>query len=141
MLDPLIGEPLAYLATPYTKLERADAVREACRIAAELMISGVRVFSPIAHGHALQAASQYECPQDGDFWRGVNRPFLERSQVLIVAMMPGYERSDGVRDEIRFFERAGRPIFYLCPKRMTMTRRRGGPWRVKLAKKNAAVAI
>lgn len=104
---------LAYLASPYSNLDLVNAWIDASVIAGRLLRSGVRVFSPIAHAHAIALHCQDIDPLDHAFWLPICEAFMERCDVLIVAHMEGWQESKGIAHEVAFFERARKPIFDL----------------------------
>jgi hypothetical protein len=115
---------LCYLATPYTltaDIERA--FHQAACIAANLSKSGLTVFSPIAHSHSLAKCAGLD-HRDPAVYEALNQKMLELSQILIVVRMEGWQRSDGVRKEVAFFEAAHKPIFDCDPITLVMTRRK-----------------
>lgn len=122
----IIGTPmpeaaLAYLATPYSKYEGGIelAFRDAARLAAQLMLAGVRVYSPIAHTHPLAIYGDVD-PHDHDIWLPFDETMMQRCEVLIVAQMKGWKESKVVQHEIQYFLQRKRPIFYLDPVSMSM---------------------
>lgn len=116
---------LAYLATPYTKYPTGPygAYVDAARLAGKLLLSGVIVYSPIAHTHPIGLYSGMDV-LDLTIWLPVDKLMMERCNSLIVAHMTGWRESKGVAHEIEFFERARKPIFDLDPFTMKMTKRR-----------------
>src|SRR3954464_3893738 len=75
---------LCYLATPYSKYEHGNlelALREAARLAAQLMLSGVRVYSPIAPTHPLAIYGDVD-PLDHDIWLPFDEAMMQRCEVL-----------------------------------------------------------
>lgn len=121
---------LAYLATPYTRYPKGpdQAFFDASQLAAKLLLSGVKAYSPIAHCFALALCGGID-PLDEDIWLPANEALMERCEVLIVAHMDGWHESKGVTAEIAFFRSAGKPIYDLDPLTMMMVRR-GEPERV-----------
>ena len=118
---------LCYLATPYSKykgghLERAFV--DASRLAAALLTTGVRVYSPITHTHPLAVYGDLD-PLDHSIWLPFDEAMMEAADCLIVAHMDGWETSFGIAHEIEFFDKANKPIFDLDITTMTMTLRRG----------------
>jgi hypothetical protein len=110
------GDGFWYVGTPYTKFEEGiDAAAEAaCRVTGALMKEGVAVFSPIAHCHWIAKFSGID-PLDVDLWLEQQSPFIATARGLIVAMLPGWDGSDGVRHEIRKFAQASKPIVHFDP--------------------------
>lgn len=105
-----------YLATPYTKYPRGldAAYAEACGHAAWLISKGVPVFSPIAHTHGIAEQSDVDA-KDGNYWLKADEPFMANAKGIIVVKMEGWDESAGVKHEIEYFQREGRPIVYLDP--------------------------
>jgi hypothetical protein len=115
---------LAYLATPYSKypagIERA--FEDAARLAARLMLAGVKVYSPIAHTHPLAVYGKVD-PLDHSIWMPFDEAMMAVADVLMIAEMEGWQESKGIAHEIEFFERAGQAIFQLDPETLAMRRR------------------
>lgn len=105
---------LAYLATVYSKHEGGIEVafREAATLAARLMLTGINVYSPIAHTHPLAIYGKLN-PLDHSIWLPFDEAIMSRCDVLIVAHMDGWQESKGIAHEILFFERMRKPIFDL----------------------------
>ena len=111
----------AYLASPYspvgiTDREHAWRIREerfqaACKAAAALMRKGAVVFCPIAMSHPVE--SYFDAPQDGEFWKRQDEPYLTMCTELVVLMLPGWEQSSGVRHEVEVAQFRGIPINYM----------------------------
>lgn len=118
-------ESVAYLATPYTKyphgLERAFA--DACRITAQLTQCHIKVYSPIVHCHSLCLYSDLD-PLDYSIWKPINMAMLSICDPLIVAHMEGWDKSEGIADEVKVFEQLGKRIYDLDPECFTMVQRR-----------------
>lgn len=105
----------AYLASPYSHPDpkvRQERFEAACKAAAELMKMGKKVFAPIAYTHPLEA---HTGEQSHDWWMSQDYPFLMVANELIVLMLPGWEQSKGVAEEVRFFKLTGRPVNYMEP--------------------------
>lgn len=119
------GFRLCYLATPYTKYMGGDIERafiDAAKLAAELLASGLRVYSPIAHTHPLAIHGNLD-PLDHSIWLPFDEAMMDAADCLIVAHMDGWEVSYGIAHEVEFFRKAGKPIFDLDPVTMEMTKR------------------
>ena len=105
-----------YLATPYSKypggIERAFV--DACRNAAVLVRAGVPVFSPIAHTHPVAMHGEID-PMDLSVWLEADRTFMDASKGIIVCMMKGWEVSEGIKHEIEYFRKSGKPIINMWP--------------------------
>lgn len=107
---------LWYLATPYTNFIYGVevAARQAADIAGKLISEGENIFSPIVHSHMIAHIAGID-PLDHDFWMHVDKAFISKCDGLIVAMMPGWTKSKGVRIEIDAFKKAGKPIRWWDP--------------------------
>lgn len=114
MSDQIPANALAYLATPYTKWKDGidDAFVQAAKIAALLMRSGIKVYSPIAHTHPLAIHGNID-PFDHAIWLPFDQAMMDACGVLIVAHMDGWQESKGVMHEIDYFMKARKPIFDL----------------------------
>lgn len=123
-VDPLdlTQYPLVYLATPYSKFIGGitAAFHEAARLAAALLASGVKVYSPIAHTHPLAVNGNLD-PLDHTIWMPFDEAMMEATAVLLVAKMEGWDASIGIAHEIEFFKQAGKPVLYLDPKTMIVS--------------------
>ena len=110
---------MIYLASPYSHLDRTvEAIRfgEVCRIAGVLMARGLIVFSPIAHNRPI--AERCDLPRGWDYWKHFDEEFIDASEKVIVAMMPGWEQSKGIAGEIRIAKEKGIPVEYLDPNKL-----------------------
>lgn len=107
---------LCYLATPYSKYKAGinTAFAEAARIAALLLTTGVRVYSPIAHTHPLAIYGNLD-PLDHSIWLPFDEAMMEAADCLIVARMDGWDESFGIKHEIEFFQREGKPVIHIDP--------------------------
>lgn len=110
---------LCYLATPYTKYKGGLVVafEDAARLSARLLKRGVKVYSPIVHGHAIAIHGDIN-PMDLTVWLPHNALFLQLSNILLVAKMDGWEFSEGIAHEIKT---SGKPIVYLDPEHLTIS--------------------
>lgn len=118
-------ESLCYLATPYSKYFGGDLERafiDASKLAAKLLVAGIKVYSPIAHTHPLAVYGELD-PLDHSIWLPFDEAMMSAADILIVAQMPGWQESKGIAHEIKFFETRGKPIYDLDPATMVMTKR------------------
>jgi hypothetical protein len=106
---------LWYLASPYSNaLEGIEhAYEQACFAAALLIRQDINVFSPIAHTHHI--AQIGDLPVKSDFWKRFDEPFVNLCDGIIVLKLHWWDRSRGVAHEIKCFEEAHKPIFYMEP--------------------------
>lgn len=118
-LDPA-KHNLIYLASPYSKyITLNSACRDISLVAGRLIRRGYRVFSPIAHSHTIALHAGID-PLDHDLWLKFDESFMGVCDALMIAMMDGWEASDGVARELKFFEGTGKPLYYLNPNTLRM---------------------
>lgn len=103
-----------YLASPYADYAGGidAAAHEACVNAGLLLDTGVHVFSPIAHSHAIRCAIG---PRPHEFWMAADRRFMDAACGLIVLELDGWRESRGVKIEGVYFARRGVPIVHMMP--------------------------
>lgn len=113
-----------YIATPYrgymgghvgsmslyAHLELAAAA--AFRFTAKLIDHGVEAYSPIAHSHEIGKRVTL-APPNSDFWLDRQLPFMEAAIGCIVAKIPGWDKSAGIKFERDFFDRCMRPVIVM----------------------------
>jgi uncharacterized protein DUF1937 len=119
------GRCLAYLATPYSKYPDGLYVAfvHACKLAARLLRTGVKLYSPIAHTHPIAFYANID-PLDHAIWLPFDEAMMNACDVLIVAHMPSWQDSKGIACEVEYFRAAGKAIFDLDPETLRMERRR-----------------
>lgn len=113
---------MIYLAAPYT-YEHEDSERVALiqrlrfetinDFAAQLMLDGVRLFSPISHCHPIALAG--DLPTSWAFWEKYDREMLSACNRLVVLRLPGWDKSTGVQNEIKISREMGLPIEHIDP--------------------------
>jgi uncharacterized protein DUF1937 len=112
---------LVYLACPYShpnehvRLERSVL---ATTVTHDLFVAGVLVFSPITYAvnlknHAVSRGSFLET--GWETWQKLDIALLDRCDVLVVLVAPGWDVSKGVQAEITHACQANKPIFFLTP--------------------------
>lgn len=119
------GNSLNYLATPYSEFKGGiDAAFEAAgELAGHLLRAGINVFSPITHSHPIATFGGID-HLDYSIWLPFDEYMMAKCDGLIVAEMEGWTESKGIAHEIRYFERAAKPIWHLIPRTLTFVRRR-----------------
>ncbi len=103
-----------YLASPYSHESHAIMERrfnDVCGVAANLMRSGVLVFSPIAHTHPI--AVHGELPRGWEFWEKYDVVMIRNAEKVFVLKMRGWETSKGVQAEIKIAQELGIPVEYI----------------------------
>lgn len=105
-----------YLATVYTRHPEGPIVAwmQACECAAALMKMGFNIFCPIAMSHPIAVFGELNAV-DHDLWMKQDKPLMAAAAGMIVVRMPGWEDSEGIAEEIRTFEEAGKPIIFIDP--------------------------
>lgn len=119
ILSDLCKFDLIYVGTPYTRydggIERAFV--DACKVTARLVERGLNVYSPIAHTHPIATHGGLD-PLDLTLWLDFDAAMMLKSDAMIVARLPGWERSSGVRHEIDVFVQADKPVFHMDCERL-----------------------
>lgn len=107
---------LVYLATPYTKYRGGIelAFKDAAALAGRLLLSGVKVYCPIAHTHPIAECAGLD-PLDHELWLAADAPFMHAAQALLVAEMDGWQVSKGIAHEMEFFQKVGKPFYFIDP--------------------------
>lgn len=103
-----------YIASPYTHDDPSvmeDRHMKVEAFCAHILKKGVTVFSPIVHCHNL--ANKHDLPKDYSFWCEYSLSMLRVASEMIVFCLPGWSKSRGVSDEIKFCKKAGIPIYYV----------------------------
>lgn len=116
MVNDTRVKELVYVAAPYSHSNpdivqgRMDAVE---RHLAQLSAKGVVSFSPLLMHYCL--GKGIELPGDYGFWRNHCLTLLSKSDILDVLMLPGWNASEGVADEISFAKANGIVVRFTCP--------------------------
>jgi hypothetical protein len=104
-----------YLGSPYSEYrDRSIAHMEACRAAAKLIEARIPVYSPIAHSHLIAEYSSLD-PFDPSIWMRADEPMMRCAHGLVVLMLPHWQDSKGLAEEIAYFQKAGKPVVYMTP--------------------------
>jgi len=98
------SEKLFYLAHPYSGDEGGNFELSNLR-ASKLIASGLNIYSPISHTHPLDQVQ----PQPWEVWLAMDKLFVNRCDGLILS--PGWEHSRGCKQEKKWFEEQGKPVF------------------------------
>ncbi len=106
-----------YLASPYTdksEIVMADRFEAACKKAAELMLEGFIVFSPIAHSHSIALHMPEDKICDFDFWMEQDLDYIKLwADELYVLCLPGWASSRGVLREIKLAMNHNKNVHFL----------------------------
>jgi hypothetical protein len=107
---------LWYLATPYRgSTQDITDLRwwAATRIAAWLVRQGIHVFAPVTMTGPI--ATEGDLGHGWDIWKNFDHTFIDKCDACAVGMLPGWNRSTSVLEEIATFEEQGKPIVYIDP--------------------------
>lgn len=103
-----------YLATPYTDSD-PDIVEKRfsviTQITAELMNHGHIIFSPVTHGHPIACAGADKVHYATWLMHGLK--ILHSCDKLLVAELPGWDKSTGVLAEMQYARNFGICIEHL----------------------------
>lgn len=115
-LDHLKTFDLIYVGTPYTKYPGGieAAFVGACKLTARLLKEGLKVYSPIAHTHPIAIHGGID-PLDLSVWLPFDAAIMAKADAMIVAMMPSWSNSTGIRHEIDVFVAGGKPVYFMSP--------------------------
>jgi hypothetical protein len=105
-----------YLACPYTHPEKDEMeyrMNMATALAAELMLDGKNVFSPLTHSHYLCEYMPEEYQTDFDFWISRDLEIVDKCDTMYVLKLDGWENSRGVAAEIDHAMKNSIPIKYV----------------------------
>lgn len=108
---------LIYLASPYSHDDPRVVearFRAACMAAAELMLRGYVVFSPIAHSHPVAEHGGIDPTHDFN-WLSFDLPLLARCDEVRVLCIPGAVESIGIKAEVTEALRLGIPVQNMLP--------------------------
>ena len=115
---------MIYLASVYSihaktnsradKMLREQRYQFAMEKVANLTFEGLHVFSPIVYNHPV--STEYDFPKDYDWWKPIDRHFLDFCDEVWVLKMPHWKDSVGITDEIAYAKSQGKKVTYIaCP--------------------------
>ena len=103
-----------YLAGPYShklKSVREYRVNEVNKKAAELMMAGNLVFSPLSHSHPISHYCTVD-PCDQDFWLRQDLWVLDVCDEMHILKLDGWDKSKGIKMEIEHAEKLGLEVVH-----------------------------
>jgi nucleoside 2-deoxyribosyltransferase len=108
-------DKIVYLAGPYT--HRMAKIRQKryetlTMVSAKLLEMGIINFSPITHSHNQQIHLE-NFSTGFDDWRRNDLAFVSRCDEVYVALIPGWDKSYGVKEELAFARQNNVPIKYI----------------------------
>jgi nucleoside 2-deoxyribosyltransferase len=106
-----------YLAIPYT-FGPEQSFRIANEVAADLMIEGHVVFSPISHSHPVADFLPPSLRTDSDWWMTQDLPFVEWADEVHVVVIGAHgaeliQNSRGVQMEVKKAGELGKPVKHI----------------------------
>lgn len=106
-----LAQPYSYKANAYLRHKRYEY---AMKRTVEFFLEGHAIFSPIIQSH--QMSKYADMPTDFDFWRKIDFAFIDASKEVWVLKMKGWDKSQGVTEEIAYAKSLNKPIKYIqCP--------------------------
>jgi len=105
---------MIYIASPYAHPDPAimqGRFHKVCEFTADLLNSGLVVYSPIAHNHYL--ACNFDLPRTWDFWQNLDLHMLDLATELHVLCLPGWHSSQGVQAEIAHAIQTNKLVIYV----------------------------
>lgn len=107
---------MIYICSPFTHDDRTiEAFRftHVSRYAHKLLLAGEIAFSPIVYGYHFHTT--YDVPGDSETWRNFNMAMLRNATVVHVYMLPGWEKSKGIAEELLWAHRLSLPVRHIPP--------------------------
>jgi hypothetical protein len=104
---------LHYLSSPFTNKDpeiQESNRRMVCLYAAQLITHGIQCISPIAHN--LAVIKEAGLSTGWELWKAQDLAILRACGAMIVLMLPGWQQSVGVAEEIKTAEELGIPVEY-----------------------------
>lgn len=104
---------MIYLAQPYTSHDPAIMQERyfiACKVIADLINKGYKVFSPIVYGHYLV---QYGTGSEFADWEEFDKWMIDNCSRFVVLRLEGWEESVGVKEEIEYADSLGKYVEYM----------------------------
>lgn len=98
-----------YLACPYSHKDpevRAQRVEAVNKTAAELMMAGHLVFSPLSHSHPISKHCKVN-PCDHDFWLRQDLWILRFCDEMHILCLDGWDESTGIKIEVEYAKTLG----------------------------------
>lgn len=106
---------IIYISGPYTDpnpLIRGDRERQLTIAAATFAKRGHIVYSPITHSAPL---ARMGLDLTHEQWIAFDKPFMELCTCCVVVALYGWYESRGVQEEIKYFNEAYKPVFFVVP--------------------------
>jgi nucleoside 2-deoxyribosyltransferase len=115
-----MNKELIYLASPYSSYDREELnerVRKTERATATLIERGHLIFSPILHSHYIAHLVSFDplnhAPDKMTGWMAYDFAMIDKADEVWVLQIPGWDTSNGVRAEVEYAQKTGKPIKYV----------------------------
>lgn len=114
--DPKPGSLFIYLASPFTdEMEYVMAHRYGAvkyhLVKLQTAHPDKWIYSPIVHYYGI--ANFYNLPKDHLFWKNINHKAIDKCDELWVLMLPGWDISKGVADEMQYAWEQGKRVRFI----------------------------
>lgn len=76
---------------------------------------GFSVYSPITQGHRIADFLLEEFRADSAFWVDKVMPFLMGCNMIVVLLIPGWDISHGIKEELKVARTYDIPVQFLLP--------------------------
>lgn len=103
-----VGQPYSH-AAPEIRQQRYEA---GGRFVLDQLQKGFVCYSPILHSHNLAVMFPELIKTNFDFWRAADFAMLSKAHKMDVLMLPEWEKSYGLSEEIKFCGEHNIPIWY-----------------------------
>lgn len=106
---------MIYLASPYSHPDpavRQQRYETVCHAAAELMLKGHRIYSPIAMTHGICLAGD-PTKFAFEFWADLDKEMIQLCLAFWILRMDGWEKSEGIKKELAYALSLGKDVHYV----------------------------
>ena len=115
----LPAREIIYLACPYTHPDskvRELNFRTATEAAAVLIREGHIIYSPITMTHPIDVVIAGTTATLGsDYWVAFDEAFMDACSEIVILKVEGWDTSSGIRREMEYFKKQGKPIRFMSP--------------------------
>ena len=121
-LDTLRGYKWIYFAQPYTShpIDTDQAYHDGGILLDQLRAQGLlNLYSPVSMWHG--PAQTCELPKAHEYWESENGHKLSQCCALLIAKLPGWQKSEGILWEAQIMRNLRRPIYYIDPITMVLS--------------------
>ncbi len=107
----------AYVASPFTHpkaMVREWRFRSVAEATLYWNLKLIAAISPIVHSHVLvQLSGDESIGEDWGTWKPVDMPLVKAFDVFIVLMLPGWDESVGVQEELQYALSIGKQVYFV----------------------------